>query len=128
MCPNVPKPTKEELAYWENILNPGRKPAQPTRNKFQTVLDPDTPDLSGPALPARPSRNGGLLWRERIFTNWGKQERKKRPRVPHVCPTCGLNFEATARAVFCSYRCKDRIRKRRARSVPRNLPIHSEEQ
>jgi hypothetical protein len=120
---SVQKPTTEELAYWENILNPGRDTINAQPRTFYSHTLPETLDK----LPAKPVSSGGLLWKERIFVNHKKQDRKRRQRIQHQCP-CGKEFVGTQRGTYCSRRCIDRFgkRRRRSKSVPQKLPISSE--
>lgn len=100
------KPTKAELEHWEEILT-GHKPATRRRSR----RDPQIPDdFTTDKLPARPVRNGGLL-------AYRPAERKHRPRVSHASAACGRNFRGTARAKFCSPKCKARLLMRRMRML-----------
>lgn len=111
----IDKPSKEELRHWNEILS--------KEVPFKEERHASLRDTDGVKLPAQPVRNGGLFWRERIYTNDIKQERKKKQRRETICEACDKAFRGTVRSRFCSYKCKDRLRKRRARLVPPKLPI-----
>lgn len=117
----IEKPTTDQLAYWDELLTPGRKsPAKPVTPRFESRLDEST----GANVPAQPVRNGGMLWRERVFINDRKQDRKKKPRLAKTCKSCGRGFNGTLRAVYCSTKC--RMRAFRSGTRYAKLPIHSE--
>ena len=40
-----------------------------------------------------------------------------RPRVPHVCPACGVTFIARAVAIYCGHACGERTRRHKAAAV-----------
>jgi endogenous inhibitor of DNA gyrase (YacG/DUF329 family) len=124
----IPKPTKEQLAFWEEQLN------IPVIEPNPYAVAPNEDDSTHYNLPifrpAQPVRNGGMFWRERIYT-LHKHERadRKRQLVSHACGSCGQKFEASKRAAFCSRKCQMRelMRKVRAEAVSAKLDIHSEE-
>jgi hypothetical protein len=125
---SVNKASSAQLTEWEALL------------KSEGLGDPEKDlnyvslrDTDGVRIPAQPVRDGGCFWRERAQINWGTEHRSrgsvKRPRLSFVCPACGKGFEGTKRARFCSRTCIDRFgkRRRRARVVPPNLRMLSEE-
>lgn len=114
----IDKPSKEELRHWNEILSK----EVPFREERHASLR----DTDGVKLPAQPVRNGGLFWRERIYTNDIKQERKRRQTIPRQCHQCRKNFESINHKVanHCSNAC--RMRAYRARKRYGELPILSE--
>lgn len=121
----ISKPTKEELSYWDEILNPGRDTINARPNLFYAApLD----EATGVKIPAQPVRNGGILWRDRIFIEDKKQARNRRVKHRHICPSCGRKFDGTRRAKYCGTRCRVRAYDQRE-AVKRSyakLTIHSE--
>ena len=119
---SVDKATPAQLTEWETLLE-AEGLGNPEKDlNYVTIRDTD-----GVRIPAQPVREGGLRFRERAATYDAKQDRNRRPRQLIKCEACTKKFEGTRRARFCSYACKNRLRMRRARAVPRNLTALSEE-
>lgn len=108
----IPKATKQEIQEWDAVLLPGVDTTRVKRVFFEKFVDETTGVKD---LPAKGTRNGGVLWRERVKTNWLKQDRKRRIKVSKICPSCHRVFVGRKNAVCCGLRCQWRLRKQRQR-------------